>query len=462
MKLGRIIPVLIIAFVVVQTPPFYVDAGLIKCRFRNGPIPFKFRCDKYPNEGSKEGLDNKDTDSLNTIVNLETPEMTADRLGNTTRQLKGGNGFYNPVYDAYCFNEDYPLPSNMTTMEKQTALYADYMVIFQQIIDNDSDIAEGITRNRMPGMFLRMCFHDNAVNSSAVDFQTYVQNAIDPKTKKWTAESRYMITTGADASNLICSEEREHPNNDLDQTATRILSNIQRSLKQKHHQISYADLLHNGCNAAAIFLTGADPIASLQTNPFTFGRKDACHVDVKCSKRYALCGPTEFLPGVNLDINNVTSWFTTRGMNECLFMALMWTHTAIEPMGLLCPLQKLTCTASSDDVSLYGEDNRYFQVGDELDYFNFFLDRGTQMVVAKKDDDDAGCKWVVDGKDVSWPMTRIDCTLGISNVEANINGGTTSALVNVIKNFAHNASTYNRYDILRCALNVLGGTGIGG
>jgi hypothetical protein len=311
-----------------------------------------------------------------------------------------------------------------------------------------------------------MCFHDNTINieDTSIDFRTYVSNAIDPDTNKWTAESRFMTTSGADASNLICREERTHPNNDLDKSATKVLTQIQRSatLKSKHPNMSYADLLHNGCNAATIYLTNTDPTTSLASNPFTFGRKDACHVDIKCGKKYALCGPSEVLPSVTVNVKEASDWFTLRGMNECSMMALMWTHTLIEELEFKCPMQRLICTAAQEDAENFEDENRYFNVGDALDYFDFFLNRGTH-VPAQSDDCNynvrGGCSWTVDGNNVPWPMTRIDCTLGLSNVE-NVTGSS-SALTKVIKNFVHNSTYYNRYDLLQCALNQLGGTGFG-
>lgn len=136
--------------------------------------------------------------------------------------------------------------------------------------------------------------------------------------------------------------------------------------------MSYADLLHNGCNAAAIYLTSTeltstDPATALTTNPFTFGSKDSCHVDVKCGKKYSLCGPSEIVPSVDLSITEATDWFTLRGMSGCSMMSLLWTHTTIEDMDLECPLQRLTCTASQAHVDAFGDVNRYFNAGDELD-----------------------------------------------------------------------------------------------
>ena len=454
-----------------------VNAGLVKCRLQSGSIPFRFRCDEYPNTGTAKDLDNQVTDQLNTAMNLETSEITATRLNSNiggvdeprtssrlfSNQNSDDDELYNPTFDAYCFNEDYPVPS-LPSIDAQIALYLDYKAVFDAAL-NTTNIF--VSQDRIPGMFLRMCFHDNTINieDTDMDFRTYVANAIDPETKKWTAESRFMLTSGADASNLICPEERKHPNNNLDQTATKVLTRIQRSatLKAKHPNMSYVDLLHNGCNAATIYLTNTDPTTALTYNPFSFGRKDACHVDVKCGKKHALCGPSEVLPGVNVNVNDVSDWFTSRGMTLCSMMALMWTHTTVEEFNFACPIQKLICTATQEDASSFDDINRYFQGGDALDYYDFFLNRGTHVPDTDSDDCNysvpGGCHWTVDEINIPWPMTRIDCTLGLSNVK-NITGSS-SELTNVIQSFVHNSTYYKRYNLLQCALNQLGGTGIG-
>ena len=373
------------------------SAGYTACRLENGPVPLAFRCDDFETEGDDSNL--RTLNSLNTAENTETPEMTAARMNqgrsddgasrfsNLFDSLTGSSGSsslflqpdsdgYNPVFDAYCFNEDYPVPT-FDSIESQLAMYAEYQAIFDEAFDDD--VLE--TQDRIPGMWLRMCFHDNSINDDSINFRTYVANAIDPTTRKWTAESRFLVTSGADASNLICPEERTHPNNNMDQSATKVLNRIQRSLKNNHPSVSYADLLHNGCNAATIYLTGTDPTTALTTNPMTFGRQDACHIDVKCGKKYALCGPTEILPGVNFNLQQTSDWFTNRGMSLCSMMALMWTHTTIEDMDVTCPIQKLACTTTAQDVTEFENQNqgggggRYFNAGDELDYFDF-LTRG--------------------------------------------------------------------------------------
>lgn len=408
------------------------------------------------NLGSVVHLDNRKDDG-SIFDDEEAPEGTVTRLQGMTPTDNPRNFMaqYNPVLDAFCFNEDYPIPK--LSSSQQYRLYRDYKKAFDKIKVPTTDVSEdGVTFDRIPGMFLRMCFHDNTINVEEKDFQKYVASAINPDTMKWRAETRYMKTSGADASNLICPEERFHPNNNLDQTASRVLKSIQTKLKKKYPHISYADLLHNGCNAATIYLTDQNPEKALDVNPFTFGRKDACHVNKEDDSKYPLCGPSELLPGVDLSAKDATNWFTSRGMSACLFMGLMWTHTTVAIMGTLCPLTRLTCTTSSADVSTFPDPTLlYFQPNDKLDYFNFFLKPGTHETFPDPVDvDDLLCKWSVDGKEVPWPMTAIDCTLGLDGVKSN----GPKSLAKVIKNFAHNRD-YNREDILQCALKVLGGTG---
>ena len=448
------------ALVIVATTVVTVNGSAADCQKNFGPVPTTATCDSYSNRGSNVHLDNKLSDDLNTNEAVEPAAATLNRLSGLmpTDDPLNFKAEYDPVYDAYCFNEDYPVP--VFSSYQQTSLYNDYVQAFNKINEWTSDVSEAnnrVTNNRIPGMFLRMCFHDNAIDPAQPEFQTYVASAMDPITKKWTAESRYMKTSGADASNLICPEERFHPNNNYDQTASRVLKSIQTILKKKYPHVSYADLLHNGCNAATIYLTGQTyPATSLATHPFTFGRKDACHADKKCIKKYPLCGPSELLPGVDLSANAVNHWFTSRGMSECLFMGLMYTHTTVDNMASMCPIKRLTCTASSTDVYKFTDKSKlYFNAGDNLDYFNFFLNRGTHQTLPDTFDDAApSCNWWVDGRQVPWPMTGIDCTLGLANVEQN----GPAELASVIKSFGHDPQ-YNRVDILQCALKILGGAG---
>jgi Peroxidase len=469
------------AFLIIATSVVVVNGSYEECQAQYGPAPAPVHvpvytpvhvpvnnppvyvppaCDSYPNKGSSAYLDNHAADDLNTEIDEETPEGTNQRLNGEMPKDDELNfeALYPPANDAFCFNEDYPVP--FLDASQQINLYHDYVHEFNKLFEFTNDVSEEnnrVTNNRIPGMFLRMCFHDNTIDPAQPKFQNYVASSIDPVTKKWIAESRYLKTSGADASNLICPDERFHPNNNYDQTASRVLRSIQNTLKKKYSHMSYADLLHNGCNAATIFLTGqTSPASSLAKNPFTFGRKDACHVDKKCFQRYPLCGPSELLPGVSLKAPQVTRWITSRGMSTCLFAALMWTHTTVDNMASLCPIKRLTCTASQTDVDAFTNKAKlYFQPGDNLDYFNFFLTRGTHQTLPDTGDDtDPSCNWIVNNRVVPWPMTGIDCTIGLSNLQRT----GPVALANAIKNFAHNA-TYSRVDVLQCALKVLGGKG---
>lgn len=151
-------------------------------------------------------------------------------------------------------------------------------------------------------MMIRMCFHDNTAmlgpnpNPLMGELRPppqHVHNMLEDTGggMKWKGCSRYMDTSGADASVLLCPEERYHPNNNYDQTASRVLDAFQKkhlsdgtssgtSLKEKY-DLSYSDLLNNGCIAAVVWAaTNADeslkPEALLKKNPFMFGRHDAC------------------------------------------------------------------------------------------------------------------------------------------------------------------------------------------
>ena len=203
------------ALVIVATAVVTVNGSAEDCKKNFGPVPTTATCDSYTNLGSNTHLDNKPADNLNTNEAAETAAATFSRLNG---QMPTDDPFnfkpeYDPVYDAYCFNEDYPVP--ILSSSQQTTLYYDYAQAFNKINEFTNDVSEEnnrVTNNRIPGMFLRMCFHDNSIDPTQPEFQQYVASAIDPITKKWIAESRYMKTSGADASNLICPEERFHPN----------------------------------------------------------------------------------------------------------------------------------------------------------------------------------------------------------------------------------------------------------
>jgi hypothetical protein len=180
-----------------------------------------------------------------------------------------------------------------------------------------------VTNDRFAGMMMRMCFHDMALITSEPPFPQYIMENLvtEGGNLKWNGPSRFLETSGADASVLVCPEERFHPNQNYDQTASRVLKTLQDpiyldedvSLKDKY-QLSYADLLHNGCIAATIYTTGTSSVDVLEYNPFVFGRRDACHTEN--GSRVPLCGPTEVLPGVLDSIKELNFWFLDRGMSE--------------------------------------------------------------------------------------------------------------------------------------------------
>lgn len=95
----------------------------------------------------------------------------------------------------------------------------------------------------------------------------------------------------------------------------------------------------------------------------------------------------------------------------------------------------------------------YFEAGDELDYFDFFLEPGSHDVQQIADPELPNCDWEVDGVTIPWPMTAADCSLGLDNVN---NAGLTD-LASAITNF--HSPDYNTVDILGCALGMLGGSG---
>ena len=421
----------------------------------DGTVEGAFRME---NLGSTIYLDNIKEDG-SVLEDDETPAGTISRLQGLmpTDNPMNIRAEYNPLTDAFCFNQHYPVPS--LSSPEQHRLYRDYTTAFDLIKEPTTELSEDfVTFDRITSMFLRMCFHDNAIDATQQDFRQYVSSAIHPVTKQWTAESRYMKTSGADASNLICPEERFHPNNNYDQTASRVLRSIQTKLKHKYPDMSYADLLHNGCNAVIIYLTERNPVTSLDSNPFTFGGKDACYVNKDNGQKHPLCGPSEILPRNTIGAVEATRWFTSRGMSACLFISLMWTHTIIAPMASMCPLTRLTCTTSSEDVATFPDPTAlYFKAEDNLDFFNFFLARGThESVPNPEDENEPGCKWIVDGQEVPWPLTGIDCNLSLSSVQQT----GPKSLAKAIKNFAHNRH-YNRIDTIQCALNILNGAGGG-
>jgi hypothetical protein len=423
---------------------------------------------------------------LNTGRGSETAQQKADRMAGKTPiadpidapdpnlgPFDQPNGPYGaPVNKAKCLNEVYK-----PTIPDVLGLYSDYVKIFTWGFDNAmghpiqsrSLFNNKVTNNRFPSMFLRMCFHDNSIDAAFPSFKDYVKSNID-ENRNWRGPQRYLETSGADASVLICPEERYHPNENYDQTASRVLYALQSaetgitsvgvanaiSLLDKY-ALSYADLLHNGCVAATLYLTQSATDSKTLSTLFKFGRKDACHLPGAGKKRMELCGPTELLPGVLMEADELNNWFSERGMNACTWLALMWTHTVMvrrmfhrlgsfllwsthslvifnafhnaalqDNMMMTCPLLKLPGVPQVEDMNeldQYRNTGRiYFHPGDKLDYFDFFLNRGTHVPTPPGqviDLERENCMWKLDnGERYHWPMTRPDCALGRDAVEA--------------------------------------------
>jgi hypothetical protein len=419
--------------------------------------------------GSGEALDNAFNDTLNTAEATETEAQKMQRLADMVPD-DNIEQEYEPTDKAKCFNEAYT--TDFTKID-QAQLYEDYEKIFEWGFRNEmgpplqsvSEENNDVTNNRFPGMFLRMCFHDNSINPTMTKYQEYIDGYVDktyPKKMRWNGPISYLETSGADASLLICRKERFHPNQNYDQTASRVLYSLQSdkvgivksgspmSMVDKYN-LSYADMLHNGCIAATIWLSPAKNPGvqdSLTKNPMKFGRKDACRYRWNHCDRKALCGPTELLPGVTFNAKQLNDWFVNRGMTECQWMSLMWTHTTLDNQGKVCPLRTLPCT---DDQG-------------KLDYFSFYLrpgvhETGDPKLVAD-DPEVSQCKWtpVDGGGEVEWPMTAADCSLGLDVVTdlATSDAGLRT-LRDVITNFHDTILPVE--DILMCALNMLSGHG---
>jgi hypothetical protein len=319
---------------------------------------------KY-NTGRGKETDEQRSDRLAAVVPTADPfEAPEPNLG-PFDQLNGP--FRDPLVKAKCFNHAYaPVQPDATAAK---ALYDDYVKLFDWGFANTmgpplqahSLKGNRITSNRFPSMFLRMCFHDNSINASFPVFNQYVTDHINPKNGKWTGPYRFLETSGADASILICPEERYHPNQNFDLTASRILYALQTddigitdangatSMVDKHG-LSYSDLLQSGGVAAAIYLT--EVTVNDWSKVFKHGRHDACHipngrVDFDNAQEtygihaiHRLCGPTQQLPGVFDEAEELSNWFSARGMNECTWLALLWTHTVmvsslVDPFFLL-------------------------------------------------------------------------------------------------------------------------------
>lgn len=165
------------------------------------PVDGNKQCDTWTFDGDDSYLRN-DGNLLN----------TAAYTGAYSQKI---NPLYDPLDDAVCFNEGYKVRNY--NLNEMMSLYQKYQRAFDRELSDFSDYTEEynrITHNRIPGMMLRMCFHDNSVHSYEPKFQDYVATNVEGESGRWNGPFKYLETSGGDASNLICPEERHHPNNE--------------------------------------------------------------------------------------------------------------------------------------------------------------------------------------------------------------------------------------------------------
>jgi hypothetical protein len=404
---------------------------------------------------SGSGLDAAPGTDLNTN-HRETPEERARRLGTAKAFFDPGTvappdtqtldtflkEIYNPMFDAKCFNDKYVVP----TINKND-LYKDYKKIFDWGLANPSESplwaeSTGVTSNRFPGMCLRMAFHDNAIDVAG-DGAAYVTHNIDQATGKWIGPAIMMETSGGDGSVLTCKPERFHPNQNYDQTASRVLHAFQsmdkypqgpgigsgQSLMSKY-KISYSDALHNCALAAVRYMIEKDSkgptlkinlpkdqLKALLSNlvgTMKFGRKDACYItddktlmasdDLGAASRRPLCGPSDSLPGVTLSAKGVNDWFEKRNMPVGVWLSLFGTHSALDNFSEKAVL-------------------RNFGVPDR-DYFVDYVGCPYhQLHPPVTEPEDTGCDWTPTCKDPynkdekKWPLVQSDCATSIDIIE---------------------------------------------
>jgi hypothetical protein len=92
----------------------------------------------------------------------------------------------NSDYLAYakCFNEHYEEDADGVYIPSAAELYEDYKGLFDYGFSTTDDVSSSplnnkVTNNRWPGMMLRMCFHDNAVNPYYAQFQDYIEEHLE-------------------------------------------------------------------------------------------------------------------------------------------------------------------------------------------------------------------------------------------------------------------------------------------
>eukprot|EP00178_Gracilaria_changii_P027336 TRINITY_DN866_c0_g1_i1.p2 TRINITY_DN866_c0_g1~~TRINITY_DN866_c0_g1_i1.p2 ORF type:complete len:464 (+),score=57.53 TRINITY_DN866_c0_g1_i1:859-2250(+) len=360
---------------------------------------------------------------------------------------------YNPMRDAQCFNAEY---DTSVPMSRLSSLFSDYVSIFEWGFNMPrtspifSFSENGVTNNRFPGMCLRMAFHDNSIDPKFGEFASYVSSRISSD-NEWTGPTRFLETSGGDASVLTCRIERFHPNQNYDQTASRILFAFQtrdvpglngQSLIEKY-QMSYADALHNCALAAVSWLNPEE--GGTARNQIRFGRKDACFFSddpilaadaLSLNGNNPLCGPTELLPPVTFSASDSNRWFTSRGLPARQWLSFMGTHTTFDNFGRTQTLRQLPVP------------------GD--DYFTDYV--GVPVHIpdveeAEDDPEEPGCDWIVNGIDRFWPMSQADCALGI-DVISDATG--LQELENVMTAYINAPASWIRNDLV-CAMVLLGG-----
>jgi len=390
---------------------------------------------------------------------------------------------YDPLIGGKCFNTEY---NRDLTFDQVMELYDDFVTLFEVIPGLEGDASPfGPPATRLAPMCLRMAFHDNAIDKDAQEFQEYVAASIDDN-GEWIGDLRNMPTSGADASVLMCIEERYHPNQNYQSTATKIVRAFQTplfdglNLEQKW-DLSYTDMLHNCAKAAGVWLardTGGpsnvvDPeVIFRDFYPMTFGRKDACYYKEGCvaeelekfrvNNRMALCGPSEQLPGLTMKANDLNNWFRERGMNECLWGALFGTHTTMDTMRIDTATVHMPHTTDSADVfqleQRMGTNEMYFDSsGELLDYMEYFWNRGEHDPLPDAPLGGAPCDW----SEGHWPMTLIDCEIASSNVGGISGLDKFRGVMGTMSDPNNGLGGVPGYwlNLMHCGLAVLGGDG---
>jgi hypothetical protein len=140
-------------------------------------------------------------------------------------------------------------------------------------------------------------------------------------------------------------------------------------------------------------------------------------------------------------------------------------------MAFTCPFLQLPAKTKAEhliELDRYKSTGRmYFHAADTLDYFDFFLNKGTSHQPTPLDtitDLEIGnCNWKVDGKRFHWPMVRTDCVLAanaVANRAKTIPVPTDlDGLQDALKHY-QNVPTNLKNEALLFALSMLSGNGI--